>query len=86
MWKPNKQRKKLYSETMDEMIPLNVTASALRSIDKAGGLDEYVLNTPDRWLVSDKAVELREQILLLRQAKEMAAVAAGGESPPGSQQ
>ena len=46
MWKPNAHRKRLYSETLDEMIPLNVTTNALRWIDRAGGLDNYVLNTP----------------------------------------
>ena len=42
-FKPNCFHKRLYSEVLDEMITFEVTASALRSIDKAGGLDNYLL-------------------------------------------
>jgi large subunit ribosomal protein L28 len=41
------QYKKLYSEVLDEMIKFHVTASALRSIDKYGGLDNYLLKSPN---------------------------------------
>ena len=44
-WSPNAKRKRLYSEILDRMIPIQVTSHALRCIDKAGGLDNYVLNT-----------------------------------------
>jgi large subunit ribosomal protein L28 len=46
-WNPNVQYKKLYSEVLDEMIKFHVTASALRSIDKYGGLDNYLLKSPN---------------------------------------
>lgn len=42
-FRPNVFLKRLYSETLDAMLPFHVTTSALRSIDKAGGLDNYVL-------------------------------------------
>lgn len=42
-FKPNVFKKRLYSEILDEMIQFHVTTSALRSIDKAGGLDQYLL-------------------------------------------
>lgn len=44
-WNPNLQKKKVYSEILDEMIPFHLTTSALRSIDKMGGLDEYLLRS-----------------------------------------
>mmetsp|Transcript_47226 Transcript_47226/g.55147 ORF Transcript_47226/g.55147 Transcript_47226/m.55147 type:complete len:209 (-) Transcript_47226:276-902(-) len=44
-FKPNVQKKRLFSEILDEMIRFNVTTSALRSIDKAGGLDNYLLKS-----------------------------------------
>mmetsp|Transcript_5401 Transcript_5401/g.7798 ORF Transcript_5401/g.7798 Transcript_5401/m.7798 type:complete len:148 (+) Transcript_5401:176-619(+) len=44
-FKPNVFRKRVYSETLDEMIRFNLTAAALRSIDKAGGLDNYLLKS-----------------------------------------
>jgi large subunit ribosomal protein L28 len=42
-FRPNVFFKKLYSETLDAMVRFHVTTSALRSIDKAGGLDNYIL-------------------------------------------
>jgi len=44
-FKPNVFIKRIYSEVMDEMIRFHVTASALKSIDKHGGLDKYVLKS-----------------------------------------
>lgn len=43
-FKPNVFKKRLYSEILNEMIPFHATTSALRSIDKMGGLDNYLLN------------------------------------------
>lgn len=34
-----------------------------RTIDKVGGLDAYILNTPDKKLQSDVAIELRTKML-----------------------
>ena len=42
---------------------MRVTSNTLRCIDKAGGLDYYVLNTKDKDLNSDVALRLREEIL-----------------------
>ncbi|KAL7574978.1 hypothetical protein ACA910_010797 [Epithemia clementina (nom. ined.)] len=42
-FKPNVHTKRLYSEVLDEMIKFRVTTSALRSIDRIGGLDTYLL-------------------------------------------
>lgn len=44
-FKPNVFTKKVYSEILDEMIKFRLTTSALRSIDKAGGLDNYLLTS-----------------------------------------
>ncbi|KAK1742144.1 ribosomal protein L28, partial [Skeletonema marinoi] len=44
-WSPNVQHKVLYSEVLDELIKFKVTTGALRSIDKMGGLDNYLLNS-----------------------------------------
>ncbi|TGO37456.1 hypothetical protein BHYA_0097g00330 [Botrytis hyacinthi] len=42
-WRPNVQRKRLYSPSLGRQIKLRVTTKVLRTIDKAGGLDEYLL-------------------------------------------
>ncbi|ONK74726.1 uncharacterized protein A4U43_C03F9510 [Asparagus officinalis] len=45
-WKPNVQEKRLFSYIHDKHICIKVTTHALRWIDKAGGIDEYLLKTP----------------------------------------
>lgn len=45
-WKPNVQQKRLFSYILDRHIRVKVTTHALRCIDKAGGIDEYLLKTP----------------------------------------
>mmetsp|Transcript_1162 Transcript_1162/g.3689 ORF Transcript_1162/g.3689 Transcript_1162/m.3689 type:complete len:136 (+) Transcript_1162:62-469(+) len=57
-WKPNAQSAALYSELLDKTVRVNVTPAALRSIDKAGGLDAYVLHSKD---AADNA--LRKQLV-----------------------
>jgi large subunit ribosomal protein L28 len=42
-FKPNVMIKRVYSEILDEMVKFHLTTSTLRSIDKAGGLDNYLL-------------------------------------------
>ena len=64
-WKPNSHRKRLYSEVLDRLVSVNVTAHALRCIDKAGGLDAYLLNTRPKDLLSNKAMEIRREIAAL---------------------
>jgi large subunit ribosomal protein L28 len=53
-WNPNVQYQKLYSEILDESIKFKVTTSALRSIDKAGGLDNYLLTS--KHVINNKSV------------------------------
>ncbi|KAI9931326.1 hypothetical protein ASPWEDRAFT_34104 [Aspergillus wentii DTO 134E9] len=43
-WKPNVRRKKLWSEALGEHLYIKVTRKALRTIWKAGGLDNYLLD------------------------------------------
>ncbi|EEH55569.1 uncharacterized protein MICPUCDRAFT_60375 [Micromonas pusilla CCMP1545] len=88
-WKPNAQRKRLYSEALDELVRVNVTTYALRWIDKAGGLDAYLLNTTPQKLMSYKALELRKRVLDAKGIKESEwkrpPGGLGGIRPPRSQ-
>ncbi|MBF0189357.1 MAG: 50S ribosomal protein L28 [Magnetococcales bacterium] len=45
-WMPNIQRKSLYSATLKRRIRMTITTSALRTVDRAGGIDNYLLTTP----------------------------------------
>lgn len=44
-WSPNIQPKRLYSETIGQFVKTRVATSALRTMDKLGGLDQYLANT-----------------------------------------
>ena len=63
MWQPNVQHKRLWSYTLGRMVGMNVTTSALRWIDKAGGLDNYLLNTKPAKLASALGMEYRRVLL-----------------------
>jgi large subunit ribosomal protein L28 len=68
VWKPNAQNATLYSELLDRKIRFKVTPAALRNIDKAGGLDAYLLHSKEA-LHSEQGAKVREELLLLsRQA------------------
>jgi len=45
-FKPNVFKKRLYSEILNEKIQFKVTTSAMKTIEKFGGLDEYLLKSP----------------------------------------
>lgn len=42
-WYPNVQRKRLWSVSLNRFVRTRVTTRVLRTIDKVGGLDEYLL-------------------------------------------
>ncbi|POS69754.1 54S ribosomal protein L24 [Diaporthe helianthi] len=42
-WRPNVQRRRLWSDSLRCFVQTKVTTSVLRTIDKAGGLDNYLL-------------------------------------------
>ena len=60
-WQPNAQQVTLHSQLLQQSITLHATTHALRCIDKAGGLDAWVLGEDRRKLVG-KALELREKM------------------------
>ena len=43
-FKPNVRRKMIYSEALEKNLFIKVTQRALRTINKAGGLDNYLLD------------------------------------------
>jgi len=77
-FKPNVFKKRVYSETLDEMIQFHLTTSTLRSIDKAGGLDNYLQKTkhlgekegPETLKRIMKAKKTAEERAMMNQVKE----------------
>jgi len=59
---PNLQRITFISEKLNRSIQLKVAVSTIRTVEKKGGLDEYLLKTSNSKLPAD-ALKLKKQIL-----------------------
>eukprot|EP00752_Nemacystus_decipiens_P004467 g4079.t1 len=81
-WKPNVQKKALYSEVLDEWIKFQLTTHALRCVDRAGGIDKYLLKTPDKWLNSAQGSNAKRKIQEALAAKLAAGELTGFEHVP----
>ena len=51
----------LFSETLKRKFRFRIASSTLRTIDKHGGIDQYLNNTSSR-LLTDKALKLKKQV------------------------
>lgn len=60
-FEPNIQKVRLQSEVLGQRIPLNIAARTLRSVQKKGGLDAYLLGTDDLKL-QPGAIRLKNKI------------------------
>ena len=59
---PNLQKISFMSEKLGKSIQLKVAVSAIRTVEKKGGLDEYLLNTSNTKLPLE-AQKIKKQIL-----------------------
>ena len=59
---PNLQNVKLYSSTLQKFINMNITIKAMKTVEKNGGLDAYLIKTSNRNL-ADTAIKIKRQIL-----------------------
>jgi large subunit ribosomal protein L28 len=64
LWFPKLKNVILYSEILDTHMKITVTERALRLIDDAYGLDNYLLNTPEIDINSKLGLQLKRQILI----------------------
>ena len=60
---PNLQNISFLSEKLGKKIQLKVAVSTIRTVEKKGGLDEFLINTSNSKL-SQEALKLKKQILL----------------------
>jgi large subunit ribosomal protein L28 len=67
---PNLQSRRLFSETLGESVRLRIAASTLRTIEKRGGLDGFLVAASSAELPGDLA-RLRQRIVE-QQAKRAA--------------
>jgi large subunit ribosomal protein L28 len=73
-WKPNVHDRKLFSRVLNEHFRLSVTSQVLRTIDKKGGLDAYLLTTTDSKIDSRMGIALKNRILASLNVKKTPAV------------
>lgn len=77
VWLPNVQWKRLYSDALGKFVRVKVTTHVLRCIDKAGGLDNYLLRTKAEDLDSELGEVLRLEVASAKKAAADARSAAG---------
>ena len=58
---PNLQYTSLLSDALGEMVRLRVTPKAIRTVEQKGGLDAFLLATPNRKLPAE-AIRLKRRI------------------------
>ena len=61
---PNLQNVKLFSKTLNKFINMKISVRALRTVEKNGGLDEYLTKTSNR-VLAPEAIVLKKSILKL---------------------
>ena len=59
---PNLQNVKLYSGSLQKYINLNISIRTMKTVEKNGGLDSYLIKTSNRNL-ADTALKIKKQIL-----------------------
>lgn len=69
---PNIQEVSFLSDALGQQIQVRVSAAAIRTIEKRGGLDAYLLSTSSEKL-SQKARELKRRIKKAKASQEAAA-------------
>jgi len=70
-WKPNVFWKTFNSVLLDHSFQVRVTAKALRCIDKAGGIDNYVLFTKEDRMDSKIGEELKHHLVRAWEEKNL---------------
>ena len=72
VFRPNLQAITLASETLGTNVRLKIAMSTLRTLDRRGGLDAFLLNARDTQL-SQRALRLKRQIKKAEEKKAKAA-------------
>jgi len=66
---PNLQQAMFWSDTLSQRVRLRISVSAIRTIEHKGGLDAYLLDTPQAELTSElKRLKKRVQAAQAAQA------------------
>ncbi|OAV99577.1 hypothetical protein PTTG_00818 [Puccinia triticina 1-1 BBBD Race 1] len=80
-WKPNVQKTKLWSEVLGQSLQLRVTSAALKTIDRMGGLDRYVLQMSEQRL-GGMGLRIRDLVIAAMQERVRLTKAFSRPVPP----
>ncbi len=69
---PNLQDTSLYSDTLDSLVRLRLSANGMRTVEHNGGLDAFLMSTPDRKL-GVEAIQIKRRIEKAKAKKEASA-------------
>lgn len=58
---PNIQKKRIFSKVLNQMVRLQIAASAIRDMEHMGGFDTFLLNQDDKKL-SKRALAVKSRI------------------------
>ena len=61
VYRPNLQLVSLASDALGHDVRLKISMNALRSVDRSGGFDTFILKCKDE-VLSDRALKLKRQI------------------------
>ncbi|KIP01327.1 hypothetical protein PHLGIDRAFT_17272 [Phlebiopsis gigantea 11061_1 CR5-6] len=75
-WLPNVHNQRLFSDTLQQFIRVKITARALRTVKKHGGIDHYVMNTKPE-LLGWEGMRIRH---VLRERQTVQAAMAPGDA------
>lgn len=78
---PNVQPMSLYSEVLEESVRLKLSAAGLRTVERNGGLDAFLMDTPDHKL-TDEARRLKRRIRKVQAERGTEAPAALADEAP----
>jgi ribosomal protein L28 len=68
-WLPNVHHKKIWSDLMQRNVSVTLTANALRTIDKKGGFDNYLLFTKNEKIGSEWGIKMKNILIRLWEQK-----------------
>jgi large subunit ribosomal protein L28 len=60
---PNVQKKRVWSDAMNDWIRFNMTTAAMKAIDNFGGIDNYILSLDDRQIYDSKFVKKQRDLI-----------------------
>jgi large subunit ribosomal protein L28 len=58
---PNIQKKRIFSKALNQMVRLQMAASAIRDMEHMGGFDPFILNQDDA-VLSKRALSVKNRI------------------------